>query len=678
MRFSENNVETPRPPRRVTGRFPIRPSLSGLDNMADVKVDLPPALPTPPIPQRSHARGESSNAPLPKRPGITPLLTSENDFSRSQSETVSSTVSLRQRRQGFVPSRKPTGGLGSLSEVTTGLNQVVTTSANHSRAASSISITNGVFAPGSSDTPGVFSPVSRRVDNFHTLPILPGYRTLKSQSNSVIKASKRLILALCKLESPVNAVAVSIKENGVLCRSTIERQLFTAQTQVKELDQLLNRLEAGFEDGLKTKRKITNAIIRAAVHALKSYGAVTAELKRRREDIITRADGIYIRSLLFEIYGAMVEARNICTVLGFSVKDAAPSGVPSRQVSQVWSSESVTPTQPKAPTARRMVKPPMLHSVGSAARRGMPPPPVMPLSANTSRTNTMTSQTSTLVSSSQAASRTNTMRSVVDEGGEEQFDQIFLKLQAACNLASQALPHCRTEFQARREMAQNTGQRSVAHQLSLALGKCDEVIANNKALKKRLEVVKVNDPGLRYQRDFWQLCDAFVHVSFLTYSEHDVANTPAKSWTEFATEVRELSSQRIDISTIKQVMRSVQRQVKDVSKTIFNSPLYHHALGTKVADAAIPSDLASPLPSPLRTQYATHNIPSTHGGYMTPVPATPLSAALGPAVHAMVATPNTTILSREYFQEPSTARPVRDRDRHRHDTPMQPSYARRY
>jgi hypothetical protein len=106
------------------------------------------------------------------------------------------------------------------------------------------------------------------------------------------------------------------------------------------------------------------------------------------------------------------------------------------------------------------------------------------------------------------------MRSMMDVGeNDEQFDRIFLKLKQACDLAAQALPHCRAEFNSRREHAQTAGQRNHAQQWMTALKKCELVITHNKALKKRLENVKVNDQGVRYQRDFWQLCDAFVHVS---------------------------------------------------------------------------------------------------------------------------------------------------------------------
>lgn len=51
-----------------------------------------------------------------------------------------------------------------------------------------------------------------------------------------------------------------------------------------------------------------------------------------------------------------------------------------------------------------------------------------------------------------------------------------------------------------------------------------------------------------------------------------------QTWAELATEVKDIGQQRIDITTIKMVMKPVQRAVKDVSKSISDSPLYHAAL----------------------------------------------------------------------------------------------------
>ena len=106
------------------------------------------------------------------------------------------------------------------------------------------------------------------------------------------------------------------------------------------------------------------------------------------------------------------------------------------------------------------------------------------------------------------------MRSVTEDGeADGNFDRIFLKLKFACDLAGGALPSCRAEFAMRMKTAQTEGQSRMTARWKNVLTKCDVAIQNNRALKKRLDTVKVNDPGVRHSREFWLYCDGFVHVS---------------------------------------------------------------------------------------------------------------------------------------------------------------------
>ena len=112
------------------------------------------------------------------------------------------------------------------------------------------------------------------------------------------------------------------------------------------------------------------------------------------------------------------------------------------------------------------------------------------------------------------------MRSVHpdDENETEQFERIFVKLRTACDVANQALPHCHTEVTVHKDNAETAGKARDAHYWSLALSKCNAVIRANQALSSRLKQVKLKDPGVRHQREFWQLCDAFVQVCLTTSS----------------------------------------------------------------------------------------------------------------------------------------------------------------
>lgn len=343
------------------------------------------------------------------------------------------------------------------------------------------------------------------------------------QPSTAVKGSKRLLLTLHQLQRPINDVAAALKD-GTPRRSTLERLVFNANAQVDELDRLLHRFESAIEDGTSNEPQAMKSIVRTSTRALKLYGAVTTEMKRNTPRLVKVADGVYIRCLMFQLYSAMIEARNTCTLLGFKVKERSVERDTPRVISQAWSNKTITPTQPKAPNNKRMRGATILKSIGSTSTLRPLPPPTVPLSMNGSRTNTMTSISSatprsgesfsTLLSNAPGMSRTNTMRSVVDDGdGDEQFDRIFLKLRAASDLASQALPHLRYEFDKRKNEAHGKGQSRLAQHWTAAINECDTVMKHNKTLKRRLGVVKVNDPGVRYQKDFWQLCDAFVHVS---------------------------------------------------------------------------------------------------------------------------------------------------------------------
>lgn len=98
---------------------------------------------------------------------------------------------------------------------------------------------------------------------------------------------------------------------------------------------------------------------------------------------------------------------------------------------------------------------------------------------------------------------------------------------------------------------------------------------------------------------------------------------------------------------IKVQMRNAQKAVKEVSKLISASSLYHQAVGASrqhdpnLATPFTPGPASAFAPEPLRT----------------PMPATPLSAALGPAAQATVAsTPGGYGQQRDYFYEPHTSR----------------------
>ena len=148
-----------------------------------------------------------------------------------------------------------------------------------------------------------------------------------------------------------------------------------------------------------------------------------------------------------------------------------------------------------------------------------------------------------------------------------------------------------------------------------------------------------------------------------------------QAWAELVSEVKELSLQRNDMTTIRAAMRSAQRAVKDASKTVSDSPTYHAVFRGGAANgpgSAGPHSLAPPFPAGMTAQFGQAIGQPTASGYVTPVPATPLSAALGPAVQATVA--STSTANQEYFQGGGPAMGPGIRSMHeRVDTVMQPN-----
>ncbi|KAM0715280.1 hypothetical protein Q7P37_008778 [Cladosporium fusiforme] len=679
LETSESNVETPRPPKRgmgMGGRFPVRPSISGIENITDLKSESPSDN-APPIPKRSHARMSSGTLGMQvQRPGIAPVHQANSEANRSRSETVSSLSNIRTRRNGFVPSKRTVStnntstDLSSVNEVGSTRSSQATLKAAHSRNPSVASTYKGYLAPnGNSDlSSGAASPTDGPVDRYQLDRSVgqamqhPNAKLLKSRP---IIASKRLWFTLLELQRPLNRIAQGLKD-GTPKRTMLERQLFNANAHVEELERLLHRLDSGLEDTPNRESAAAVNIATACNNGMKAYAAVVKELKGFVQKIVYVLDPVLIRCLMFQINTSIVEARNVCKSLGFSI--VPPTEKQDTRASRAWSSRTVTPTQPKPLTNRRLRGPTILRSISSnSTMRAMPPP--VPLKTSSSRTNTMTSIASGIPrsgdsfasasgQSSAATSRTNTMRNMSAEEMEEmeQFERIFLKLRTACDIANHALPHCHTEFTVHKDNAETAGKARAAHYWSLALSKCNAVIRANQALSGRLKQVKLREPGVRNQREFWQLCDAFVQVcppSPSTDQPHQLIRL-IKTWAELATEVKDIGQQRIDITTIKAVMKPVQRAIKDVSKSISDSPLYHAALRPPNNAFALssPQSLAPPFPAGLNTALAQASLPYAPGP-PTSVPATPLAAALGPAAQATLS--YTSQPSGEYFPHSAAA-----------------------
>jgi hypothetical protein len=448
------------------------------------------------------------------------------DGHRSRSESVASNASMKNRRQGYVP-RKNTG-LGSLSEMSSQMSarssQFPALTPPHSRAASVTSGFNGYLNNGGAGmSSAAGSPTDGLVNRAllsRKLASLPESRNSRPPTINSIKVIKRVLLMLFYLYRPIADIAQQTG-GGSSKRSTLERQLFSANSHVEELDRLLNGVNNIIEDNREIDQNLLLTISRTAAMALKLYIVVLKEVNRSRHQIAKRVDAFHVRCVINTAFSTLIEARNVCHMLGFQIKTT--SNRDTLRPSQAWNSRTVTPTQPRSSSNRRRGNTVLPLSGSSANLRGAVPP--VPLNSSGSRSNTMTSQTGPParlnesfpgLSQSRAASRSNTMRSAMgsmpESESEDNADRMYMKLKACCDLAAQTLPTVRSELFIRKTTADNSSDPQSSHRYAQAVNKCDLTLATNSKLMSRLKIMRVGDPA-RYQHEIRLLTESFAKVS---------------------------------------------------------------------------------------------------------------------------------------------------------------------
>lgn len=130
---------------------------------------------------------------------------------------------------------------------------------------------------------------------------------------------------------------------------------------------------------------------------------------------------------------------------------------------------------------------------------------------------------------------------------------------------------------------------------------------------------------------------------------------------ELAGAVKSTSQLGLLLDDVKSAMKPIHKAVKEVSRIIDQSPWSHLTVRGATSNLPVPTSMSLPtmplpvlpsvnsllmslphpsLPGPINTSVAPSYAASAAStpGYVTPVPATPLSAALGPAAQATVPT----------------------------------------
>lgn len=269
------------------------------------------------------------------------------------------------------------------------------------------------------------------------------------------------------------------------------------------------------------------------------------------------------------------------------------------------------------------------------------------------------------------ASDINPATGLTDAQEELTFERIFLALTKAYDAALNAVPLAKRQFVRCLEAADESRQGKEVRDLwAILIRRCNHCLDVSEALKTRLVNMRLKDPivfanGIgsgRNDPNFWQLCKTFM-----------------QSFVDLVTDMKEAKNLRLLTPEVVIVLRPVQRSSREAGKLIDTSPWrYLTEAGANAVQPSMPYTSAngiyingtngsnghayyssstqhqlhqSPFPPPA---VPVPPIPGSAGGFTTspgsvPLPATPLSAALGPAAQATVPSTPASAYGDQFF-----------------------------
>ena len=609
-------IETPRPAikRVFSGRFPVKVNGNDLPDLRS-----PAGTRAPPIPSRSHYRGLSQQSTGQRRPGVMPLtIGNPNERVRSNSETIVRASSRersesRSRRMGIVSKRSE---LSTLDE----------TEANnrfsHYRGLSHGSAMQG---PGNGPNMAVKSPnqgspgdsALQRPVYVRRLSILPERRRESKIFDPVLEAAKGILYSIFQIH-PMIQMLMSLSNDGTARRSSLEIVFYNTNLHVEQLELEIQRYEGAGGDGPRENENVQ----RACITLVQAYAHVCSLLISNVELFLDNGDPRYIRTLLTQLYNSIMELRVTCSQTRSSdnrIRNNHFAGPDLGATLKPHSRDnSVTPTVDRPLMSGRSRNGTFIHTPSSLRVATDVPVPY----ANGPSRNVVISAATPRSGESFTSTSTSALRGLTTGDFTEEdraFEKIFLSLQKSSDLVMHILPTLNTQFTAAMRTA--AGQRASDHVIQswgALIAKCSMSIQQTETLKERLSSIKLKEPGVRTQGSFWSLCSTFID-----------------SWYVLVKKIMHLQNDvQLPIDT-KIRLRPIQQSMKETTELMLTSPWGFLARQYSMGGGGGGGDGASgPVGS--RNNGHHNNHLSTSSNNTVPMPMTPQSAALGPAVQATV------------------------------------------
>lgn len=486
----------------------------------------------------------------------------------------------------------------------------------------------------------------------------------------VIEAAKGILYSLNLVHQHLSIIFPITKEDK-LKRSSLERIFHNAAIRVEHLDQELSKCMRDAAQGLKFTETSRKAV-RQATHACILTHEPIAQLTIRSVGQLARdADPKYVRTLMLLLYGSLNEVYNSNQAFRREWPARKAPKVNVKEITQIKAvaaggensrnrDDSVTPTRDRPKPERRWRNGGSIQQFASQVEfhAALGTQTAVPLSVNgrsrsNSRAGMLHSSTSSSVVSTPrsgdsfgsvrlaARSRSGSVTMTPEQARVEkeqrfQFEQIFVILRKSADQGLQIIPQLQPFFNEAAEASQRPYTREKSRELSLTLVNRNRTcLSMSEKLKKRLSIIKLNDPEARNARDFWRLVKDFVD-----------------SYSSLLASLREARLHNLVPSDMRHQVRPVHKSATEAATLITNSPW--NRLTFEVEPQTQPP---SRVPTPAPNGYPAHRTRGSGGSsaaassspYTPSVPATPLSAALGPAAQATVpATPASASLNRSF------------------------------
>jgi hypothetical protein len=436
---------------------------------------------------------------------------------------------------------------------------------------------------------------------------LPERKRQSDSPDAVVEAAKGILFALAQVHPLIESL-MGLTRDGENKRSSLERVFFNATTHVEELDRDIQHYDTYTEEDEEVAPRSNAQVHRACVTCVSAYIHVCSLLSRNVESLLNNGDSRYIRKLLLQMYGSLVEVRNAGAALF-----PAPAK-PEPQLSAV----------PEIPSTIR----PILVERDNTPTKERPKPPSRLRSAtvvqHSSNLKVMTDSRAAFIN---GTGRSATMTSATPRSGEsfasisssgirtaefteedKLFERIFLGLNQSSEMAIRTLPTVYDHFlQGMKQSMAQGNHDQLKHNWALLGQKCQIALQTAEQLKAKLSTVQLKDPSVRKETALWELCNAFISAYY-----------------NLVVKVKEVKSITPLLGTdVISLLRPLQKVLRETSQMIGKSPWSY------LAGQGQSTSRQNSVDQGQSEAYAVQS-PVTQ----VPMPMTPASAALGPAVQA--------------------------------------------